>query len=163
MHHFRLVGIQAMRAAPLTETNAYMWQNNTAWYQLSSPPGASDNLPLTDWNYKATGITDFSASANKFIVKGDKLTNVFIPNIFSPNNDGHNDVLYARGDDIKELDFVIYDRWGEKVFETTDKTQGWDGTYKGKKLSTAVFSYYVKVTNYSNESIEKKGNVTLVR
>jgi gliding motility-associated-like protein len=142
---------------------AYMWQNNVAWHLLPNAPGAEENLPFTDWHYTAFGITDFSSTANKFIVRENENTEVFIPNIFSPNNDGNNDVLFVRSEGIKELEFVIYDRWGEKIFETTDPTQGWDGTYKGKELSTAVFSYYVKATSYGGEAMEKKGNVTLVR
>jgi gliding motility-associated-like protein len=142
---------------------AYMWQNNNTWQLLPYTPGAEENFPFTDWFYKASGITDFSSNANKFIIRENDATEVFIPNIFSPNNDGNNDILYVRSEGIKELEFVIYDRWGEKIFETNDATQGWDGTYKGKELSTAVFSYYVKATSYGGESVEKKGNVTLVR
>ncbi len=142
---------------------AYMWQNNNTWHMLPYAPGAEENLPLTDWYYKVSGITDFSSTANKFIIRENDAIEVFIPNIFSPNNDGNNDILYVRSEGIKELEFVIYDRWGEKIFETNDATQGWNGTYKGKELSTAVFSYYVKATSYGGETIEKKGNVTLVR
>ena len=88
---------------------------------------------------------------------------LYIPNIFSPNNDGQNDVLYVRGKGIKSLIFIIYDRWGEKVFETSDQSDGWDGRYKGKKLNTAVFTYYIDAVMLNNEIIKKKGSITLIR
>ncbi|MCP4441007.1 MAG: T9SS type B sorting domain-containing protein, partial [Aureispira sp.] len=69
--------------------------------------------------------------------------NVFVPNAFTPNNDGQNDILYVRGANIRELYFAIYDRWGEKVFETTSLDIGWDGTFKGKTLPPDVFGYYL--------------------
>jgi PKD repeat protein len=53
---------------------------------------------------------------------------IFVPNIFSPNGDGVNDMLFVRGKGVAELKFFVYDRWGEKVFETTRLDVGWDGT-----------------------------------
>ncbi len=88
---------------------------------------------------------------------------IYIPNIFSPNGDGKNDILYVRGKGIKTLYFAIYDRWGEKVFETTDLNNGWDGTFKGKPLNKAVFVYYVKATFVDNSEVEQKGDITLIR
>jgi len=88
---------------------------------------------------------------------------VYVPNIFSPNGDGENDKLYVQGKGIEEMTFVIYDRWGEKVFETNDQGTGWDGTYKGKAMNEAVFVYYVKASLINNETIESQGNISLVR
>jgi gliding motility-associated-like protein len=88
---------------------------------------------------------------------------VFIPNVFSPNGDGENDNLYIRGENIKELTFSIYSRWGELVFESTDLNAGWDGTYKGKPCDPAVYIYHVKLVFNDGTEQEKKGNVTVVR
>lgn len=88
---------------------------------------------------------------------------IFIPNIFSPNNDGTNDKLFVHGNCIKELYFTIYDRWGEKVFETTDQSVGWGGTYKNKMMNTAVFVYYAKGTFTNNDPFYRQGTITLVR
>ena len=90
-------------------------------------------------------------------------SNLFIPDAFSPNGDGNNDKLFVRGNNIQELYFAVYDRWGEKVFETTDKNNGWDGTYKGKELSGAVFVYYCKGKYTDGLEFKQKGDVTLVR
>jgi gliding motility-associated-like protein len=87
------------------------------------------------------------------------------PNAFSPNGDGHNDVFTLQGlrTCVVEFKFIIYDRWGEKVFETTDITLGWDGTYKGNALDPAVFIYYVSATLSNGTEIVKRGNISLIR
>jgi gliding motility-associated-like protein len=88
---------------------------------------------------------------------------IFIPNAFSPNGDNNNDIVFVRGNTIKELTFKIFDRWGEKVFETTDSDNGWDGYYKGKIATPAVYVYYVEATCFNNEKFYKQGNITLIR
>ena len=88
---------------------------------------------------------------------------VFVPNAFTPNSDNMNDVLYVQSYLVKDLYFVIFDRWGEKVFETTDISNGWDGTFRGELLDPAVFVYYLKATCLNNAVFEKRGNVTLLR
>ncbi len=88
---------------------------------------------------------------------------IFIPNAFSPNGDGNNDVLYVRGEDIKEMHLSIFDRWGELVFESRHPSMGWDGTFNGRAVTPAVFVYYLKVTCINDEVFEKQGNITLVR
>ncbi|TAL60372.1 MAG: hypothetical protein EPN85_07365 [Bacteroidetes bacterium] len=96
---------------------------------------------------------------------------IFVPNVFSANNDGANELECVLGGCIKELQFIIYNRWGEKVFETTGSPLPsggpgwacWDGTYKGKLMNTAVFVYYLDVTLTNGEKISKKGNISLIR
>ncbi len=88
---------------------------------------------------------------------------IYIPNAFSPNDDGKNDLIYVYGGQIKDLLFRIYDRWGEKVFETNKPRTGWDGTYKGTKVMPGVFVYYVEATCYDDEKFFKKGNITIIR
>lgn len=88
---------------------------------------------------------------------------IFVPNTFTPNGDGINDILYVRGFYIDEMEFYLYNRWGEKVFESHDKSIGWDGFYKGEKLRTDVFGYYLKVRCFGGEEFFKRGNVTLLR
>jgi gliding motility-associated-like protein len=87
----------------------------------------------------------------------------FVPNAFTPNNDGANDVLYVRGQFIETFDLKIYDRWGELVFETQDKSQGWDGSFKGKELDPAVYVYHMNVVCIDGNSSFEKGNITLIR
>ncbi len=92
-------------------------------------------------------------------VEGD----AFVPNTFTPNNDGQNDILYVRGLKMDEVYFAVYNRWGEMVFETNDKTKGWDGIYKGRPADVGVFGWYLKVKCVDGQETFKKGNVTLIR
>jgi gliding motility-associated-like protein len=86
-----------------------------------------------------------------------------MPNGFTPNGDGKNDVLYLRGNNISNVYFAVYDRWGQKVFETRDLAKGWDGVFKGKQLDPAVFAYYGEGECVGGEQFFVKGNVTLIR
>lgn len=88
---------------------------------------------------------------------------IFVPNIFSPNGDGANDILYVRGKGVAELKFFIYDRWGEKVFETTRLDVGWDGTFRGKVMNKAVFVYYLEATFIDGSEVTQKGDITLIK
>jgi gliding motility-associated-like protein len=88
---------------------------------------------------------------------------MYIPNAFSPNNDGHNDVLYLKGHCLQIFTFMIFNRWGEKVFETTDQKIGWDGFYKGSELNTGIYVYRVEGRNYDGKGYSAKGNITLIR
>ena len=88
---------------------------------------------------------------------------VFIPNVFSPNDDGYNDILFVRSEYIKELSFSVYNRWGEKVFESQNPNEGWDGNYKGQPCSPDVYVYHATVVFEDGTQTSMKGNVTLVR
>ncbi len=87
---------------------------------------------------------------------------LFVPNVFSPNGDNENDILFVYGNCVTALEFAIYDRWGEKVFETDSPSNGWDGAINGKKLDPAVFVYYLSAT-VKGELVKKHGNITLVK
>ncbi len=88
---------------------------------------------------------------------------VFVPNAFTPNGDHENDVLYVRGIWIEKFVLRIFDRWGELVFETTDQSIGWDGSFKGKKVDPDVFDYYLDVECLGGLHNIIKGNVTLMK
>jgi gliding motility-associated-like protein len=89
---------------------------------------------------------------------------MYIPNTFTPNGDGYNDLFKVRGPDFAVFYFAVYNRWGQLLFETTDATQGWDGMFKGKMADPGVFGYYVKAKcSDASEEIFRKGNVTLIR
>jgi len=91
---------------------------------------------------------------------------VYIPNAFTPNGDFNNDILFAQStivDDTEEFVFRIYNRWGEKVFETTEITEGWDGTWRGELCDPDVYDYYLEGFCIDGQSFLIQGNVTLIR
>lgn len=95
--------------------------------------------------------------------------NVYIPNTFSPNNDGSNDVFYPRGTGLYNIkSFKIFNRWGQVVFSkgqmsANDPQYGWDGTLNGAILPSDVYVYIVEVVCSNNVTLPIKGNVTLIR
>jgi large repetitive protein len=89
---------------------------------------------------------------------------LFVPNAFTPNGDSNNDLFRLRGIDIKEVYFAVWDRWGEKVYETTDPNHaGWDGTFRNVASTPDSYAWYARVTCGNGAVWEKKGNVTLLR
>ncbi len=95
--------------------------------------------------------------------------NVFIPNTFSPNGDGSNDLFYPRGSGVFSIKTEkVFSRWGEVVFEknnfqANDVKAAWDGTYKGKKLSPDVFVYVIEILCDNNSVLTFKGNIALIK
>lgn len=89
---------------------------------------------------------------------------VYVATAFSPNGDGMNDILHVKSNcPISQFSFKIFDRWGEKVFESNDLNFGWDGTFRNKLMDSDVFMYTVDGFLSSGTEVKKKGNVTLVR
>jgi gliding motility-associated-like protein len=125
-----------------------------------------DTVPMSPgWNYMAGCyyyIDDVSIFMGTCPID-DVEPIVFVPDAFSPNGDGNNDVLFVRGDGIASIHFRIYDRWGEEVFYTQDLHQGWDGRFKGKALNSGVFAYTLHVVFRNGKEKDYTGNLTLVR
>ncbi len=90
-------------------------------------------------------------------------TPIFIPDVFSPNDDGNNDVLYVRGSGIDGMNFTVFDRWGEQVFTSTHPDFGWDGRFRGKPMPSGVYVYYLTISLNTGVREVIKGDVTLVR
>lgn len=88
---------------------------------------------------------------------------VFVPNAFSPDGDGYNDELLIHGNNIERVEMRIYNRWGQKVFETNDQAIGWDGTFQGKLLPPDVYGYYMRCVCDDGSDLFIKGNITLLR
>jgi gliding motility-associated-like protein len=121
---------------------------------------------LTDfWEYTPDTLCNDSAIIDSITppTHPDEKNIFYLPNIFSPNNDGHNDKLFVRGENINNIEFKIYDRWGELVFETNDINRGWDGKYKTKNCSEGVYTFIANVTFTNGETTIMKGNVTIIR
>lgn len=88
----------------------------------------------------------------------------FVPSAFSPNGDQENDVLYVRSNCLKNFTFRVFDRWGEKVFETENLEKGWDGSFRGAPMNAGVFMYTLEgYQTTGGKEIRQKGNITLVK
>jgi gliding motility-associated-like protein len=89
---------------------------------------------------------------------------IFMPSGFTPNADGHNDVIRPILAGIKQLVyFRVYNRWGQLVFSTSEANKGWDGTLGGLQQSTQNYVYMVQAIDYTGKVIVKRGNFVLIR
>jgi gliding motility-associated-like protein len=121
--------------------------------------------------YTVTAFTEYNCadSAKVTITVICDESQLFMPNTFTPNGDGMNDVFYPRGNGLDQIiTFRVYNRWGEIVYERSninlnDKQNGWDGTYKGQNLSPDVFVYIVEAQCGGGDVIKVKGDITLIR
>ncbi len=86
-----------------------------------------------------------------------------VPTGFTPNKDGHNDKLFVKGGPFNKMIFRVYNTWGDKIYESADQTEGWDGTYKGVDQPFGVYVWTLEVDLYNNRTVKKNGDVTLMR
>jgi gliding motility-associated-like protein len=87
----------------------------------------------------------------------------FIPNAFTPNNNTVADVFRIESTEIKTMRLMIFNQWGEKIFESYSQGTGWDGTYKGKPQPVGVYVYALTMTMTDGSVVNKKGTITLIR
>ena len=88
---------------------------------------------------------------------------VDVPSAFTPGKSGPNSTINVAGFGIKEMHWSIFNRWGQKVFESNSVKSSWDGTYKGKLLPMDVYAYTLSVTFTNGKKITKTGDITLLR
>ena len=86
-----------------------------------------------------------------------------VPNAFTPNGNGVNDIIYVKGFGIAQMNWQIYNRWGVKMFETEDLHTGWDGTYNGKLQPQEVYHYILAIQTTDGKKYNKSGDITLIR
>ncbi|MES2568241.1 MAG: gliding motility-associated C-terminal domain-containing protein [Bacteroidota bacterium] len=155
---------------PLTisgSNTSYVWSPTDALSCTTcSNPIAS---PTITTEYCATTVEGICTSVACVIVavELDCETNKAYdtPNAFSPNGDGNNDQFCLQGwkGCLSSFYVAVFNRWGNRVFESTEADFCWDGTYLGKLLDPAVFVYYIKAETINGDVLDKKGNITLIK
>lgn len=124
-----------------------------------------ENLRYGYYQVNVTDANGCEISDKVYIEPGPCCEEVYLPNAFSPNNDGNNDewrVVTSVGLELIQL--VIYNRWGNKVWETYDVANGWDGTYKGDKMDTETYFYLFRYKClHDGKNYTKKGDIILLR
>jgi gliding motility-associated-like protein len=91
---------------------------------------------------------------------------IYVPNAFTPNGDGMNDIFQPKGFGVVKYELDIFDRWGERVFSTTKFEEGWDGSFQGRGtngIEEASYTWLIRATSVFGKSHELKGHVTLIR
>jgi gliding motility-associated-like protein len=141
----------------------YLWSPSTGLTCTTCQNPIASPAETTTYYLIVTDANGCTATDSITIFVEPLVNVIFVPNVFSPNGDDLNDVLDVQGSGFESLYFAVYDRWGEKVFETTSIDADWDGTFNGKPLSSATFAYYIEVLYLNGEEYEEKGKIALVR
>jgi len=142
--------------------------NGTTWQTPSSgPTGLTHTVTGLALGTEVTLIVRANGGCLPSIsqpVTGQTRTDeVYIPNAFTPNGDGLNDVLRVYGNTIRQMRFMVFNQWGEKIFESTSQTVAWDGSHSGKPQPSGVYMYVCDITLNTGEKIQRKGAINLVR
>ena len=148
-----------------TGGGTYSWSPDTDLSCNDCPDPIAD--PTENITYCVTVVDTNACSDSACVTVTVSLDidcgDVFVPNAFSPDGNGNNDLECVYGSCIVSMYFRIYDRWGEMVFETNNKDICWDGRYRDRLMSTGVYVYILDATLITGEEINKKGNITLTR
>ncbi|MBI3500225.1 MAG: gliding motility-associated C-terminal domain-containing protein [Bacteroidetes bacterium] len=145
----------------------YLWSNGETTVAAAVSPAVTTVYCVTVTN--SFGCSD-SDCVTVFVkiepVNCDSAGELFLPNAFSPNGDGENDELkiyYGSYDCLEKLHIVIYNRWGEKVFESSDPQFKWDGIFKNKIMDSSVLAYILEINYKDGSQTRKAGNVSVIR
>jgi large repetitive protein len=134
--------------------------NGTTHTISGLPMNATINLQV-----RALGIQVCETSILSLSVSGTTLSTkeIFVPNVFTPNGDGKNDILFVYGNYIASMQFSVFNQWGQVVFYSESIGVGWDGRNSGKMQPIGVYAFTLKVVLNDNTVINKKGSINLVR
>ncbi len=141
-------------------------QQHIRWDDGSSNEQFATTVPGKHWVTVREDICQLSDTMN---LTYDAFCNCYysLPNAFTPDHNGSNDVFRLRipqGCPVKGFELEVYNRWGEKVFQSLDVTKGWDGTFGGQKSEVGTYSYFVRLeTGSSSKPVYLKGDVLLMR
>jgi gliding motility-associated-like protein len=140
-------------------------------YAWTFGDGATANAQNTDHRYAEPGdytivltvSNDDCVDSKTSMVTVESLFTFYIPNAFTPNSNGRNEVFRGEGEGYQTTEMLIYDRWGEQIFQTADDLSGWDGTFKGKPAPQGTYVYSISVIDQEGEKHTYNGRVTLTR
>ncbi len=143
------------------EGDEVLWSNgsNEVIQTVMPTETTTYSVIVTDQN----GCTDQASVTIEVIQPRCDDESVFIPSAFSPNGDGVNDILFVRSLFVDEIEFTVYNRWGQEIFFSDDIRVGWDGTFKGVSLTPDSYAYCIKATCLNGEENIRTGNVSLMR
>ena len=166
---FKTVNTSSVSQNPFATTMKYGWTWGKS-FKIGSDTLKNSNIIFgkdtgTYW-IKLVVITDKGCkdSSMKKVVIGPDII-IFVPDAFTPDNAGPNENNTFRPYivDNKTYSIKIYNRWGEKMYETTDLTKGWDGNFLGKPAQQGVYVYRIEVTSQDDKLYEFNGAFTLLR
>jgi gliding motility-associated-like protein len=130
---------------------------------VADPVGSFSETGIYSYLVTATAPNGCSA-VDSVTVKVYAVADIFVPNAFTPNGDGHNDVLRALPVSMRSFKYLtVFNRWGQQVFTTTNAGVGWDGTFGGQPAPEGTYVWMVGGVDYTGRVVEKRGTVVLIR
>jgi len=144
------------------DVTTWTWEINGTLFGEKSPTyifDAQGKYPVTLMVTTSHGCKD---TLTKVLNIKDEFL-LFVPNVFTPNGDGLNDLLSAKGIGIKTFELLIFDRWGEVIFMSNDINKAWDGTFKGKMCQDDIYVYKIEAVDMNSMKHTKTGHVTLLK
>jgi len=137
-------------------------------YSLNQGPWQADSsfhgLDAGQYALQVKDQNNCAVTGQAEIIRYIRECAVFMPNAFSPNGDGINDIFRAKvHDDVRDYRLAVYNRWGELMFESRDAEAGWDGTFKGQPANTEVYAWVLTYTDSHQQARKQTGSVTLIR
>jgi gliding motility-associated-like protein len=148
---------------------SYSWQPQNDLSCTDCPRPIATPKYSTDYTITVTDSNSCRVSSKVQVIVLCQGAKVFVPNTFSPNGDGANDIFFVQGTGLARIKSLrVFNRWGEVVFEkrdfaVNDPSIGWDGTFKGQKAAPDVYIYQLEVFCENSEVIRTEGNVALIR
>lgn len=144
------------------DVNFYLWSPLTGVNCADCSSTLASPYATTDYTLTVNYWKNCSVSETIRVYVGEG-EDVFVPNAFSPNGDGNNDVLEVFGAGLAKANLKIFNRWGELIFDSANQWRGWDGTYKSQIQQPGVYTYVVEAVYLNGKVREKKGTVTLIK
>lgn len=166
---FTFSPLQPLENTPTQFTNTSIGANRFQWFfgdgTVSFSKDTIHQYQKTDtYNAMLVAYNEFGCSDTMTRVVSAIVNPVVgVPTAFTPNNDGVNDVLKVRGFGIDQMMFRIYNRWGQEVFVSQNPEYGWDGRFKGELQPMDVYGYTLSILYTDGSSINRKGEITLIR
>jgi gliding motility-associated-like protein len=147
----------------VSPTNQYQWTfgDNASDTAMNPIHTYTDADTFTVWLVVTDGVCKDSAM---LLIYPEKPSYIIVPNVFTPNGDGHNDEFYFQYNYISTFDCIIFNRWGKKIYEWNDISHGWDGkTDNGSMATDGVYFYILKAKGYDDIDYEMHGYITLLK
>lgn len=161
-----VLGESSQLSATIDDAYIYSWNPDASLSALDIPDPIATPEVTTTYELLVEDGDQCSSSRTVTVVVINPVCeepNIFFPNAFSPNGDGENDELGVLGQFVEEMHLMIFNRWGQKVFESRDQSNTWNGFFNGRLVEPDVFGYYLEVRCINGAEFRKQGNVMLLR
>ncbi len=146
------------------ENSFYILAGNFENYTWQDGSNSSDFLVENYGNFSVEVMNEWGCFGRDSITFSTNCsTELYVPNAFSPNEDGENDFFKAYGIEVVNFNLKIFDRWGAFLFESNNIELGWNGYFKGKRKENGVYVYLIEATFLDGTTIRKEGDFTLMR